>query len=77
MNLHDNRQLFADAIMAASQRKEDGGLGINQVFIEKDYWITRSLKMLSESRDAASAVFKGGTSISKAFGLGARFSYRK
>ena len=74
MNLHDNRQLFADAIMAASQRKEDGGLGINQVFIEKDYWITRSLKMLSESRDAASAVFKGGTSISKAFGLGARFS---
>ena len=74
MNLHDNRQLFADAIMAASQREEDGGLGIKQVFIEKDYWITRSLKMLSESKDAASAVFKGGTSISKAFGLGARFS---
>lgn len=74
MNLHENKQLFADAIMAASQREEDGGLGIKQVFIEKDYWITRALKLLSESGDAAVAVFKGGTSISKAFGLGARFS---
>ena len=74
MNLHDNKQLFEDAILAASQSKEDGGLGIKQVFLEKDYWITRSLKLLSESRDAASAVFKGGTSIAKAYGLGARFS---
>lgn len=74
MNLHENKQLFEDAILAASQSKEDGGLGIKQVFLEKDYWITRSLKLLSESRDAASAVFKGGTSIAKAYGLGARFS---
>ena len=74
MNLHENKQLFADAILAASQSREDGGLGIKQVFLEKDYWITRSLKLLAESRDADSAVFKGGTSISKAYGLGARFS---
>lgn len=74
MNLHENKQLFGDAILAASQSREDGGLGIKQVFLEKDYWITRSLKLLSESRDAASAVFKGGTSIAKAYGLGARFS---
>ena len=74
MNLHENKQLFADAILAASQAREDGGLGIKQVFLEKDYWITRSLKLLSEGRDAESAVFKGGTSISKAYGLGARFS---
>lgn len=60
MNLHENKQLFADAILAASQSREDGGLGIKQVFLEKDYWITRSLKLLSESRDADSAVFKGG-----------------
>ena len=74
MNLHDNKQLFAEAILAASQSREDGGLGIKQVFLEKDYWITRSLKLLSESRDANSAVFKGGTSISKACRLGSRFS---
>lgn len=74
MNLHENKQLFADAILAASQSQKDGGLGIKQIFLEKDYWITRSLKLLSESQDAASAVFKGGTSLSKAYGLGARFS---
>lgn len=74
MNLHENKELFADAVLAASQSKEDGGLGIKQIFIEKDYWISRSLKMLSQSRDVDLAVFKGGTSISKAYGLGSRFS---
>jgi len=74
MNLHESKELFADAVLAASQSKEDGGLGIKQIFIEKDYWISRSLKMLSQSRDVDLAVFKGGTSISKAYGLGSRFS---
>lgn len=74
MNLHENKQLFSDVILAASRDREDGGLGIKQVFLEKDYWITRSLKLLSVSNDAESAVFKGGTSITKAYGLGARFS---
>ena len=32
MNLHENKQLFADAILAASQAREDGGLGINRSF---------------------------------------------
>lgn len=74
MNLHENKELFANAIVAASQPKADGGLGIKQVFIEKDYWISRSLLLLSVSNDVDLAVFKGGTSISKAYGLGARFS---
>ena len=71
MNLHENKELFADAFVAASQSEEDGGLGIKRVFLEKDYWITRSLKLLS---DFTEAVFKGGTSLSKAYGLGYRFS---
>lgn len=74
MNLHENKELFADAIVAASQSEEDGGLGIKRVFLEKDYWITRSLKLLSESPCFTEAVFKGGTSLSKAYGLGYRFS---
>ena len=36
MTLHENKELFADAILAVSQAKEDGGLGIKQIFIEKD-----------------------------------------
>lgn len=35
MKLHENIQLFHDAILAASQSKEDGGLGIKSIFIEK------------------------------------------
>ena len=74
MNLHDNQSLFAAAVQFASRNKEDGGLGIKPLFIEKDYWICRSLKFLSDSEVSGKAVFKGGTSLSKAYGLGGRFS---
>lgn len=74
MNLHENKDAFAAAIQLASAPKENSGLGIKQIYIEKDYWICRSLKMLSECRDAEVAVFKGGTSLSKAYRLGNRFS---
>lgn len=74
MNLHENKDLFAAAMQFASAAKEDGGLGIKQIYLEKDYWICRSLKQLSESKESGVAVFKGGTSLSKAYGLGNRFS---
>ena len=74
MNLHENKDLFAAAVQFASAAREDGGLGIKQIYIEKDYWICRSIKLLSESKESEVAVFKGGTSLSKAYGLGGRFS---
>lgn len=74
MRLHENKQLFADAINAASRAKNEGGLGIKSIFIEKDYWICRSLKLMVEGDKDGRAVFKGGTSLSKAYGIGARFS---
>lgn len=74
MRLHENRQLFADAINAASRPKNEGGLGIKSIFIEKDYWICRSLKLMAEGDKDGKTVFKGGTSLSKAYGIGARFS---
>ena len=74
MKLHEEKQLFADAINAASRPKNEGGLGIKSIFIEKDYWISRSLKLMAEGDTDGKAVFKGGTSLSKAYGIGARFS---
>lgn len=74
MNLHDDKDLFAEIVLRASQPVEVGGLGINAGFIEKDYWITRSLQQLSSSQSVDYAVFKGGTSLSKIFKIGARFS---
>lgn len=74
MNLHEETQTFKAAIQLASSPVEEGGLGINEVFLEKDYWICRSLKQLSRSKAVDVAVFKGGTSLSKAHNLGDRFS---
>jgi hypothetical protein len=74
MRLHENQQLFNDAILAASRTKEEGGLGIKSIFIEKDYWICRSLSLMAENDKEGRAIFKGGTSLTKAYGIGARFS---
>lgn len=74
MNLHSNPQLFKDAITFASRPIEDGGLGISPLFIEKDYWICRSLRLMTLGDPDCHAIFKGGTSLSKAYGIGARFS---
>ncbi|GLQ53303.1 nucleotidyl transferase AbiEii/AbiGii toxin family protein [Devosia nitrariae] len=52
------------------------GRGVANTIIEKDFWVCWTLKRLFGLQDgaAASLVFKGGTSLSKAFGIIARFS---
>lgn len=74
MNLHENREVFEEVLTAASLPVEQGGIGVRLAFLEKDYWVTRALQNLAESRFANQAVFKGGTSLSKACGVGYRFS---
>ena len=69
MNLHENKKLFTDAVLAASEY-----LDIRPVYIEKDYWITRSLKLMKQNHNVDKAIFKGGTSLSKAHKIGNRFS---
>ena len=69
MNLHTDIKIFSDTIRATAQH-----LNINEVFIEKDYWITLVLCRLEKSKYAKATVFKGGTSLSKGFGLINRFS---
>lgn len=43
-------------------------------FVEKDFWITELLRSVIKPVDDAYVVFKGGTSLSKAFHLIERFS---
>lgn len=69
MTLDQDKELFADAIRATSD-----ALGILPVYVEKDYWITRILQQLSHSKHAEDVVWKGGTSLSKGYGLISRFS---
>lgn len=68
MYLHkENRELFRDIILVASER-----LGISEDIVEKDYYVTLILKKLSGIEYPV--VFKGGTSLSKAFHVIDRFS---
>lgn len=69
MILHNDTKLMSQTIRAASDY-----LKITPNYVEKDYWITRSMKLLSKSIYADSVVFKGGTSLSKGYGLIDRFS---
>lgn len=69
MNLHENEEDFKDAIQATAEK-----LKIRDIFIEKDYWVTFVLKELSKSNMKDDVVFKGGTSLSKAFDIINRFS---
>ncbi len=47
---------------------------ISPVVMEKDFWVCWLLGILFESEFAGSLVFKGGTSLSKVFGVIERFS---
>ncbi|MFP3757688.1 nucleotidyl transferase AbiEii/AbiGii toxin family protein [Cupriavidus sp. SIMBA_020] len=50
--------------------------GIANTIIEKDFWVCWTLRRLFslQRRDAATLVFKGGTSLSKAYDAIRRFS---
>ena len=69
MRLHEDMEAFLDLVQATSEN-----MSLPQVYIEKDYWVTKALKHLSESTHVNEVVFKGGTSLSKAYRLIDRFS---
>ncbi|MBF9255738.1 nucleotidyl transferase AbiEii/AbiGii toxin family protein [Pontibacter sp. 172403-2] len=69
MNLHQNPEVFRDAITATAE-----ALQIRDVYVEKDYWVTLLLYRLAHSPYVGQAIFKGGTSLSKAYNLIERFS---
>ena len=69
MKLHENQPLFAQLLNFAANT-----LNIRPEFIEKDYWITRALQRMSQNINAEKVIFKGGTSLSKAYRLTNRFS---
>lgn len=60
--------------LAMLQQTEIKHSGINQVAIEKDWWVTVILKALFKTDCRDSLIFKGGTSLSKGFNIIERFS---
>lgn len=69
MKLHESKTDFRELIAATAQQ-----MNIRDVYIEKDYWVTYLLKRLSQHPEAGRVIFKGGTSLSKGYGLIKRFS---
>lgn len=65
--LHNNKEQFQDAIELAYEQT-----GIMTQAIEKDYYVTMLLRLLSEKMPYI--VFKGGTSLSKCHKVIQRFS---
>lgn len=62
----DRRVFLQQAIPATS---------ISQIILEKDYWVTWVLKRIFKMPEISShIIFKGGTSLSKVFGIIRRFS---
>lgn len=69
MNLHEHPKLFQEAVRATSQQ-----IGIQDIYIEKDYWVTKALHAIFSSEIGPEVVFKGGTALSKCYRLIERFS---
>ena len=69
MTLHENKELYNDAILATAQQK-----GIPEIYIEKDYWVTLALNRIFTADIGKEAVFKGGTALSKCYNIIERFS---
>jgi predicted nucleotidyltransferase component of viral defense system len=69
MNLHEDTEIFRDAIRATADHKN-----IREIYIEKDYWVTYALHAIFHSDMKHVAVFKGGTSLSKCYQAINRFS---
>lgn len=67
MYLHENRETFKEVIEQVAE--ETGRVA---VVIEKDYYVTMILRLLSQ--ELSNVVFKGRTSLSKGFKIINRFS---
>lgn len=64
MNLHSDKEAFKEIIALAADH-----FGYEQSHVEKDYWVSKILRDISMSEYADKTYFKGGTSLSKAYGL--------
>ena len=69
MKLHENKTLFNQAVRFTAQE-----LGILDIYVEKDYWVTFALQIIFSSEAADYTIFKGGTALSKCYGIIERFS---
>ncbi|MBN8824101.1 MULTISPECIES: hypothetical protein [unclassified Spirosoma] len=54
MKLHENRELFADAVTITAQQ-----MNLPEIYVEKDYWVTLALQRIFTSPLAEYTVLIG------------------
>ncbi len=69
MKLHLNKENFVQAIKLTADR-----MGIENIYVEKDYWVTYALYTIFNNDIGKDTVFKGGTALSKCYTMIERFS---
>ena len=67
-------QLIGSADLPGLVTATSDALGIPPADIEKDIWVVEVLRSVFRPVDGARVIFKGGTSLSKAYGIIERFS---
>ncbi len=70
MKLHNDKNAFREIVLATAQNTP----GLQTYQVEKDYFVSLFLKELSKVDIEYEIVFKGGTSLSKCYGIIDRFS---
>lgn len=69
MRLHTDSKLFNQAVRATAEI-----MGLPDIYVEKDYWVTLALFTIFNHKIGEDTVFKGGTALSKCYNLINRFS---
>ena len=69
MNLHTDKAAYDELLTLAAEWS-----GIERYKVEKDYWVCKMLREIALSEHGDKVHFKGGTSLSKGYGLIDRFS---
>lgn len=69
--IHEDPE-FPELLAIVQRQLADQGLTLSEALVEKDYWVTHTLWSLHHL--GLEVWFKGGTSLSKGFGLIQRFS---
>ena len=65
----------AAKVRAEAFQETAARMGVQPAIVEKDFWVCWTLKRVFALPDSmAGLIFKGGTSLSKAYGAIARFS---
>ncbi len=69
MKLHLHKENFVQAIKLTADR-----MGIENIYVEKDYWVTYALYTIFNNDIGKDTIFKGGTALSKCYTMIDRFS---